>query len=205
VVLDETAEEGARHVFNVIETTSDLDQILKGDSVWISDSGNIADEELNMQANPRNRRVELAIKVPPVNLISLAINSPFGGETGGSAAETGQIQNTIKWVKEVYERAGISRPEESGPVIIARPDNGRTPRWLRLSGTVSVYDVVKNMLADREPMAFDPDKKALVYMWNGRNRNGKRVASGTYVALMSVESEDGTIKTVLPVRIGIKH
>jgi hypothetical protein len=205
VTLEEESYEGVRHLFEVISISSDVDQMYKGDSVWISETGNISDGESNVQNNPSNRRVLLAIKIPPITIAPFAANSPYSGESGSNPEEAEQIQKTIRWIRQVYNAAGVEFPDNSGPVIIAQAEGKTLKRLGALSGTISIFDVVKNVLVENHPMIYDQAGKKLLYMWNGRNRNGKLAASGTYVAIMKIVNSDEPGEQVLPVRIGIKR
>jgi len=62
-----------------------------------------------------------------------------------------------------------------------------TPSSLKGKWTVAIFDALGNELDSQE---FDSDG-GYTYRWDLRNSSGVKVGSGTYVAVISVESEEG--------------
>jgi hypothetical protein len=108
-------------------------------------------------------------------------------------------------VTQVYGAAKMEVPVDQGPIIIAQPQGVAVHRLDSLYGTVTIFDVVKNVIVEDHQMAFDGVTKQLVYMWNGRNKSDKAVATGSYVAVMKIRSKDGSINQSKSVRVGVKR
>jgi hypothetical protein len=173
--------------------------------VWINPSANVLDQKGNKQDDPLNRRVRLTVKIPPYNIVPHTANNPVRfGETL-SPVVSNQIQQSINYVTQVYGAAGMSVPPDHGPIIMAQPRGSAVQRIDSLYGTVTIFDVVKNVIVEDHKMAFDGGTKQLVYLWNGRNKSDKAVATGSYVAVMRIKSKDGTVDQTKTVRIGVKR
>jgi hypothetical protein len=187
----------------VVTKVAGVDEQSKGDSIWINIEGNIIDVNGNKQSIPENRRASLGLRIPPFTVTPYTANNPFRYDKGLSQIEANQIQQSINYVTKVYNDAGVALPNENGPIVMVKPE-GLLRNSTELSGTVSIFDVVKNTIIENHLMAFDPDTKQLVYMWDGRNSNGKAVATGTYVAVMTINDGQGKAQTKT-VRIGVKR
>jgi fibro-slime domain-containing protein len=60
------------------------------------------------------------------------------------------------------------------------------------NGMVTVLDPLGNVMAREVPLAYMPDKSEYVFIWDGLNQNNRRVAAGTYLAIVEVTTENGT-------------
>ncbi|HMA64177.1 MAG: hypothetical protein ACM31E_10920, partial [Fibrobacterota bacterium] len=83
--------------------------------------------------------------------------------------------------------------------VIPESNTGATGN---VSGTVTIYDVVKNVIVDNEEMI--PVSGRLYFFWDGTNTHGRLVGTGTYMALFSMAGADGK-KQVKSLRIGVKR
>lgn len=163
------------------------EDIIPGDSIWINSASDVADVKNNLQGNPRNRKVSVSVKQLPYTLRAKAVNNPLNPAKAP--------------VPEFIRRLGVS--ETKGLVVVAEPEKVLRSH-IRLKGTASVYDVVKNPIVQNIPMAYDDATKKLYFVWNGRNSSGRMVATGTYQAVLKIrDNQDfNDIKTV---RIGVKR
>ena len=165
-----------------------------GDSVWINPVALISDQSDNQQKNYRNRRVQISFKQVPYDLIPRVINNPF---SPGDAIPP--------VVLEAYADAKKPLPQKStGLVIMVEPEEGTFRPGVKLSGKASIYDVVKNPIIENMPMVEKDGK--LYYVWNGCNSKGRKVSTGTYVAILSMtDNQDPPVSRKQTIRIGVKR
>lgn len=78
-------------------------------------------------------------------------------------------------------------------VMILPPDN------LRGHGVLAVFDLMGNVL-DKQIVALTGEK---CFRWDLRNSNGVKVGTGTYMAVLTVKRDDGTVYCD-KIRIGVK-
>jgi hypothetical protein len=202
--VEPSGKAGAEQHFRVINVSPVKDQY-PGDSVWINEVGNVVDAGANKQTNPNNRRVPLEVKYAPPTIEGKVVNPLL---TEGPQSQ--QIQIIHSYTQRVYDEAKkenpdleLELPKEPGALIIAIPQ-GPLRHSMVLFGKVSIFDVVKNLIVDNKDMAFDPLTKQVIFMWDGYNKNGKKVATGTYVAIMKITNDLGLSET-RSVRIGVKR
>jgi hypothetical protein len=75
------------------------------------------------------------------------------------------------------------------------------------SGTITIYDVVGNTVIKDVPFILSKNglyKNWLYYNWDGRNFNNRYVGVGTYVAVITVTLNSGTV-TSSRITIGVKR
>ncbi len=152
------------------------------DSVWISEQASISDLEGNAQTEP-NQKVPLTISFPEYEI------------------QAAVIPNVVKvGSKNRLPQFGSG----TGSVIVIAPDQFVRDAVRISKMDVKIFDSVGNLLADELPVRKN---KGLIYMhWNGYNLNQRRVAAGTYLAVMRVETEiDGKKRNhTKTVKIGFK-
>lgn len=163
------------------------------DSIWINTDSKIQDLAGNAQLDPLNRRELLTVKQTPYLVVPEVINNPY--TPGTSIPEP---------VKNAYKRAGVSVPRGGGITVVVKPTESVLRPGVVLSGTASVYDVVKNPVIENVKMVFDNEFKCLYFIWNGCNSNGRKVATGTYIASMQITDNQGK-KETKTTRIGVKR
>jgi flagellar hook assembly protein FlgD len=74
-----------------------------------------------------------------------------------------------------------------------------------LTARLAIYDVVNNTIVNGRTMVFDRSNTGwLYYVWDGRNNQGRRVANGTYLAVIEVDDGQGYKETVT-LRVGVKR
>ncbi|MGE5670579.1 MAG: hypothetical protein ACM31E_03990 [Fibrobacterota bacterium] len=131
--------------------------------------------------------------VPPVSytVTSAAINSPY---------KDGMTVPLI--VKSDYAAAGrLDVFKDKGMVLTILPisQSGAVPA---LKGEVTIFDVVKNVLVDKAPMVLANNR--LYFIWDCTNKNGRKVATGTYSVIFVITDTNGK-KETRTMRIGIQR
>ena len=175
-----------------------VERASKGDSVWIDPSALVGDIGDNVQRNPLNRRALLELTTGPVSFTPHAANNPF---VPGRSPVPPFIRAIVS--------EGETRTHEG--VVIMVESRGLTVRTERPSATLSIYDVVKNPVVLNRPMALeDPPPSHLpsgtarhFFVWDGTNRNGRRVGGGTYLAVITIDG--GDVSERMTLRIGVKE
>ncbi|MDD5673446.1 MAG: FlgD immunoglobulin-like domain containing protein [Chitinivibrionales bacterium] len=73
------------------------------------------------------------------------------------------------------------------------------------NATVTIFDAVGHVVVDKKQLVADPDSALkLSCTWDGTNRSGMRVATGTYLARILVEDQPSGRKQTIKLNIGIK-
>jgi hypothetical protein len=178
----------------------------QGDSIWIDHSllMPVSDESGNPQRRRANRRAVLSVKEKPFVITTRTANNPF---TPSASKVPASIASLPEIRKELKGNRYTTGDRVSGTVIMAEVTfpgkaSRRTPD---LKGTISLYDIVDNPILERRPMAFDrTNTKWLYYVWDGRNRDGRYVAGGTYLAVIEI-TDGGEVKERTVTRIGVKR
>jgi hypothetical protein len=75
-----------------------------------------------------------------------------------------------------------------GMIIMVTPDDTLflLPDF-RLKGDLTIYDAVGNQVVPSRKMVWDNEHKVLVWIWNGKNQNGRAVGAGMYLVLIEIE------------------
>ncbi|KMQ52758.1 hypothetical protein CHISP_0527 [Chitinispirillum alkaliphilum] len=164
--------------------------IFRGDSIWINHLAGVGDNKNNIQSNPQNRRVNLDVRELPFSIVTRAINNPFTPEIS---------------VIPDFIRNADPESRSTGIVVIVEPEQILRPH-IHLSGKASVYDVVKNPMIEDVDMIYDPESKRLFFIWDGRNRSGRAVATGNYTVIMNIRDNQGDNKSErIYTRIGVRR
>lgn len=192
VTVDPTGEIWQNIYTVLIRSVQDNMTIDPSDSAWINVTAEIHDMNGNTQRNPNNRRVLVSAEQIPYSLTVRAQNNPFIPH-----------KNTIPdAVKQAYIKNNVTLPDD-GLLIVVSPDRV-IKNNVKLTGTLSVYDVVKNPIIINEPMVFDGTRQRLFLVWNGKNSNGRDVATGTYLAIAKLKDDQGFNATQI-LRLGVKR
>jgi hypothetical protein len=102
-------------------------------------------------------------------------------------------------VQSIYKEKKRTVPE-TGTVLTLIPE-GTVPKGVTLSGKVSIYDVGKNPVVENEEMV--ESNKRLYFVWDGKNSSRRKVATGTYLAIIEIFS-NGTPYKKQRVYMGVK-
>ncbi|MBD3345833.1 MAG: hypothetical protein GF401_12290 [Chitinivibrionales bacterium] len=120
-----------------------------------------------------------------------AVESPFAPDK--------PLPGNIKDILDDNPRYSSIRTGTFGQVISAKAlqlDIHKT--------SVTIFDAVGNIVADKLPLVQDDNKDKYYFGWDGLNRNGRVVGSGTYVAAITVTDIDNN-STVQYLRVGVLH
>jgi hypothetical protein len=185
VVLGRLAHDGDRGSF-LVEQVGGVAAPSPGDMVWINPEGFVTDvvTEGNVQSNPRNRRVRLMVQEVPFAIVPRVANSPL-------SPEAPPVPDFILRLPGITERTGM--------IIMAEPDRP-VPANIRLEAVLAIYDIVDNPVLRERPMPYDPQTGRLYFVWSGINDRGRRVATGTYLAVIRLRNPQETQM----IRIGVK-
>lgn len=169
----------------------------EGDSIWINEHENVADNLSNPQTVEDNKRVELIIKTPPFELKAHVIG-PNGPDDKAIPAD---LQINTSDIKE-------------GTVIILEPDIFVPLNTLnKVSCNIRIFDPVGNVLSScsgyddnnsliaMNPLQSGPNNR-IVILWADKNLQRRDVGGGTYLGVIDIEYPD-TRKSVEKVLIPI--
>jgi len=132
-----------------------------------------------------------AISSKGTGYIPVAVNNPLSAES--------KIPDGIK---TEFVKAKLENKIRDKAMILAVVPENTTGISGNISGTVTVYDVVKNIVVDNKEMI--PVGGRLYFFWDGTNTHGRLVGTGTYMALFPMSGADGK-KQVKSLRIGVKR
>ncbi len=164
--------------------------IQQNDSIWIFDKAGITDLENITQTAYLNRKVLINVNYH-FKMRFLAENNPFS-EGRRAIPEP---------VEQAYAINNVGLPPD-GMVIVVEPDCNICHTY-PLKGTVSIYDVVQNPVIQKKAMVFHNETKRLYFVWDGRNYNGRKVGTGTYLAVINVSGPDRKFSS--KINIGVKR
>lgn len=173
-----------------VQNIDNLNGIEVNDSIWIFNNARISDLKNNVQTSYINRKVPITVSYH-FQMRYLAENNPF---SEGKRPVPQQVE-------QAYVNNNQSLPSD-GMVIIVEPDRDITHEC-PLNGTVSIYDVVSNPVIEQKSMVFDNGTNRLYYVWDGRNYNGRKVGTGTYLAVINVNKQGQ--KFCKKLKIGVKR
>ncbi|MFW5812718.1 MAG: hypothetical protein ACOCXC_00170, partial [Fibrobacterota bacterium] len=144
----------------IVASLKGIDFPGNSDSVWINTETNIFDENGVKQLNENNRRCKLNVKPVPFTIETIVAPNPF--------------------VTDRTNAYGLP-----GTMIRVRAVS-KLPITFRLKGSITLYDAIGNVVLTKE---FEPDAESsdLILNWNGYSRTGRRVGSGTYLGVITVE------------------
>ena len=134
----------------------------------------------------------------PFALVPLAANNPF------SIGKSFVPDFILKLPGVAVRNLPLSKEGIRQGLILSVEMNPKTNGPAVLSGNVSIYDVLSNVIIKEMKMAFDPGTKRLYYVWGGRNSKGQDVPVGTYLAVFSISGnyQKEVMKKIL---IGVKR
>lgn len=168
--------------------------IVSEDSIWINPSAQIGDTKGNKQTNSSNIRVLLNVKYQPYDLIPSVINNPMNPDF-----------EIPPFIRNLYSEKGLP-PPGNGLIIVVEPATDLPPT-INIDAKVTIYDVAKNIIQKDLPMVFEPDSQKLYMVWDedlSINRKGRKVATGTYLALVTITDNHGMVQTK-KVPVGVRR
>ncbi len=187
-VLSQKDNQGVFHVRELYGVES----VKNGDSIRIqwALSDNVYDANKNYQENPENIR-------RPIDVTTLTViqKGPYELELQGTLFDP-DIALTLpdeflnnNEIKEMLLNFKINNDgEHEGIMVITLTPNNtdNVPDNECYSGLITIYDAVGNEVIVQQEMAYLNNSKNLVYLWDGRNKNDRRVGPGAYLALVVI-------------------
>lgn len=178
-------------VFEITDI-SGADIIHFGDSIWINENSDVEDEVGNRQDHENNikRVIKSVYNEKPFD-IKVEITGPIDltEPNDKSIIDTSIIKILDPENKELLKED--KNGDIHGILIVGETvgeDTSETAGEVELTGTFAIYDCLGSTVSERSKMSFDPESKALFYVWSGKNMKGRFVGGGTYVALMDIKS-----------------
>ena len=147
------------------------------DSIRIDVSNNIQDIFGNVQREPNNRFAPMAVKPVPFTVGVTYGPNPFTAVNEFRTCRT-------------YEEAREITSENKGILILLTPDTSRVKRQVSITGSMSIYDAVGNVIQSPE---LKTDNSRAFFFWNGVTKKGRLVGTGTYIGILTVQDEIGRI------------
>ncbi len=178
---DQSANEASFTVTGIEGVSSPV----KGDSIWINERENVADNLGNPQTVEDNKRVELIIKTPPFKLDPYVIGPK-------------EPWNNFVPVELQINGSSITR----GTIIILEPDIFVPFNTLgNVACRIKIFDPVGNELAScngyednnnliaMTPLLSGPHNR-IVILWAEKNLQNRDVGPGTYLGVIDIEYPD---------------
>jgi len=148
------------HTFIVNAIDGAVTAPTKDDSLWIDASEmNIYDTSINIQRNGNNRRVKLSVRPAPIAIKVITAPNPY--------------------------RPAVKYSGDQPARVIVRP-SAKTLGEQTIKGTIAIYDHLGGLVLS-DTLTPQKDTPDLVYHWYGHTKNGRRVGTGTYLILVSVD------------------
>jgi len=184
--------------------------IVDGDSIWINWAlaDNICDAAGNQQDNSGNvhRRIDVeTITIIKKGPFSLIINATMLDPNVN--IKLPDYITSHPDIKAILKSVQMNNNGNIKDIMIITLDPDvieNIPDDEHFSATLSLCDAVGNVFCNRRDMIYLEKTKSLIYIWDGRNDNGRAVGLGAYLALAEI---DFTTKPdeVLKHLVGVKR
>jgi hypothetical protein len=96
-------------------------------------------------------------------------------------------------------------PATSGMIISFNTVTSLQPQEDGTFGTLVIYDAVGNIVRSKIPIKKAGTSKDFGSLWDGKNRSGRFVGSGTYLAVASVRTAGEDKNQTIKIKIGVKR
>lgn len=105
-------------------------------------------------------------------------------------------------VFEAYRANGCENLFFETGIVLALISDSLSDNANKISGYISIFDVAKNIVVLQKPMI--EYKGNLFFIWNGFSDKGRKVGTGTYMALFDISDNAGRSEK-RSLRIGVKR
>jgi len=170
--------------------------ITDGDLIWINPAAKIGDTLDIKQLNPENRKVHIKVQEAEYDIMVRTVNNPLRPD-----------EPVPPKVVAVFEKKGLKTPQNGITIVVEPKGDLKNKITLRAKG-FNVYDVVKHPVKKDIVGVFDDESQKLYFIWDGKNENKRKVGTGTYTAVMQIETisekTNRTKTSVQNVPLGIK-
>ncbi|NLG19446.1 MAG: hypothetical protein GX556_19155 [Fibrobacter sp.] len=158
------------------------------DSVSINPDADLKDAIGNIQDSP-NRRSQLLFGEQDNKYRIISFPNPFD-----------PISSTIP--ASVRSYYGIK--EKNGLVVISEPIL-KLAGHITLSGSMVIYDAVGNVVTKNVIGNVQQSSKGVAFVWDGRNKKGRLVGAGTYLAMIVIKDSQGKVYPPQKFKIGVRR
>ncbi|HEX2955561.1 MAG TPA: hypothetical protein VHO70_01945, partial [Chitinispirillaceae bacterium] len=167
----------------IVSKTVGVESPSRNDSIWIRPDAGVKDLNGNAQTNPLNRRALLKIGQIPLNVKITSGPNPFAPGVS-KIPEDPDMPEKFKGKKGILIKVGLSNGK-AGKLGVSEI-NGKL-RILDGMGTL-IYSgtLVKGTIAELNNYYF---------LWDGTNKKGRMVGTGTYIAHLETESVEADANT----------
>lgn len=161
----------------VIDDIKGVEYPESSDSVWINDICGISDTLSNRQTVHDNHRVALKVNPLPVN---------YSVKVG---------PNPIH----------LQGDDDNREAVIKIEPSFKLRQYVKFSIDVSIFDPVGNLVFKDHIESKDSPTMTVLVKWNGRNRKGRMVGTGTYITIVKVNDLLRNMVKTERVKIGVKR
>jgi hypothetical protein len=191
-VLEPVSGQGTKAMrYAVKSITGGMTYPVNGDSLRLV-AGEFRDEPGRVvQSAPGNRRVALEVKYPEVRMDLAVSPNPFnpGDEESLLPDRVVALLNDLSVNPSLpTEVCGL----RSGFVARVEMDAALPSQMSSAKGSMTIYDVVANVIRSDVPIVRDPGNRTLYLIWDGRNAAHRLAGSGTYLAVIAITDGSGT-------------
>ncbi len=184
-------------LFN-IKQIKDVEAISNGDSIWINWEGDYVSDKLsdpNFQLNSENihQPINAIIHKEPID-ITISVVSPIDFK---DLNDKNIIPDFIINILDEENKDELVQDNGDFKGMIIKTDlKTEIDNVVKLKGEFTLYDYLGNPLVKNASMSFSEGDNSLYYVWNGKNKNGRLVGSGTYLGLFKIytDAENGLDK-----------
>ncbi len=173
--------------------------ITEGDLIWINPVAKIGDTLDVKQLNPENRKVPIKVRESDYNIRVKTVNNPM-------RPDKLLDQKIYDIIVNEYAKKGKPIPPQNGLYIVVEPSEDIKNK-IKMEGSITIYDVVKNLIKKDIEGVFSEELQKLFYFWDGKSENKRKVGTGTYTASIRVttisEKTNRRKTTVQKVPLGI--
>ncbi len=197
-LLSQNANMGRFKVDALYGVPSIVDQ----DSIWVNWAlaGNVYDAIGNEQDNLKNIRRPIDVTV-----VNVLIKGPYKLILKATQLDPDEglaLPDYFTGNFDIMEMLEYVSVEGDGDykgimIIMLEPDVlENAPDVQGYAATLSLYDGVGNTILRDVDMAYIGKTKSLVYLWDGRNKQGRYVGPGGYLATTAIDYLDGSSRQV---------
>lgn len=154
----------------------------EGDSVYINPEGGVSDgmDPGNFQDNASNRRVPLEVKAAPIKIKVVVGPNPFKFGTHFYSPELGRNTGVLVVIDPIVKLRDL----------------------VELSAEIVLYDNLGNIVLTDEIVTVEGNPK-LFWGWDGYNKNGRAVGTGTYIAKFHITNLDENTTEIISKNIAV--
>ncbi len=179
-----------------------VNSIVDQDSIWVNWAlaDNVYDAIGNEQDNPQNIRRPIEVTV-----VNVLIKGPYELVLKATQLDPDEglaLPDYFTGNPDIMEMLEYVSVEGDGDyqgimIIMLEPDVlENAPEDQGYAATLSLYDGVGNTILRDEDMAYVKKIKSLVYLWDGRNMQGRYVGPGGYLAYTTIDYLNGSSRQV---------